>query len=441
MLLFFSVSMFAYTILIGTLVFNYLAEELSLWQNSVEQAAYNITEQLLAGNVLNEEDLNDYLDNSGIWIKISDTTTTSCYFKTEPTYLLEQIYSYSGPSYFPTTNIEYILSHIQKCRILRHLFFSSSGEETSDENSIIRITYSIKGLHEDYYDAVQVIPFSSPWTITLIQYRLSVWDYVCSSSCQQYLYIWLVVLVLMYLMSRILIMLVLIPVEASLKSQKNFIAAASHELKSPLAVIQANAELLPIKEEDLTLSNKQHIIIEECNRMTYLIQSLLALAASDAGNLKLNYELTDIDTLLIEILESYQVLFQRKAITFQFNLEKECFPKLNCDKERISQVIHILFDNAISYAGTGATICLSAKHTAKYMEFRVIDNGPGIPNDKKHMVFERFYSGEESHTDKNHYGLGLSIAKEIVKAHHGSIVLQDTPQGGCTFIVQIPYKR
>ena len=253
------------------------------------------------------------------------------------------------------------------------------------------------------------------------------------NGCSLYPVVWLGVLVLMYFLSRFLIGKAVEPVEDTMKSQKEFIASASHELKAPLAVIQANAETMES-------SQKQKIILDECSRMSKLVQSMLALASSDAGNWKMDIRETDVDTLLIETWEKFSESARKKNIRLNLDIEDH-YPKTHCDKERISQVLGILLDNAISYSSPGQTIEMGAKVLPQKLAFFVIDHGPGIADAEKAKVFERFYSGDPSRTDKSHFGLGLSIAQEIVRLHHGTIRLTDTPGGGCTFEICLPIEK
>ena len=92
----------------------------------------------------------------------------------------------------------------------------------------------------------------------------------------------------------------------------------------------------------------------------------------------------------------------------------------------------------MTYSSPGQTIEMGAKVLPQKLAFLVIDHGPGIADAEKEKVFERFYSGDPSRTDKGHYGLGLSIAQEIVRLHRGVVCLKDTKDGGCTFEIVIP---
>lgn len=98
-----------------------------------------------------------------------------------------------------------------------------------------------------------------------------------------------------------------------------------------------------------------------------------------------------------------------------------------------------MLDNALSYVPSGKTVTLTAFTTSKTLEIQVIDTGIGISDADKHHIFERFYQGDHSRHEKNHYGLGLSIAYEILTLHHGTLSLTDTPGGGCTFTLSLPY--
>lgn len=279
----------------------------------------------------------------------------------------------------------------------------------------------------------------TPCEIMLV-YPRSTFGSIFRRNCIWYLAIWSGVCLLMFFISHFLIREAIRPVETAMKSQKDFIASASHELKSPLAVIQANTETLKVEKMDAVSAQKQKVILSECSRMSGLVQALLSLAASDTGHWTMDMKETDVDTLLIETWEEYIEPAQKKKLRLDLDIEDQ-YPLLLCDKDHIKQALGVLFDNAISYSSYGASIEAGAKAMEKAILFYVKDHGPGIADEEKEKVFRRFYSGDHSRTDKNHYGLGLSIALEIVKLHHGIIKLKDTPGGGCTFIIQIPIEK
>lgn len=309
---------------------------------------------------------------------------------------------------------------------------TATTESTSRIISVIHDSNkkALYGLYSTFY-----INYT-PCKIILV-YPRSTFVSTFKKNCIWYLAVWGGVCLLMFFISRFLIGEAIRPVETAMKSQKDFIASASHELKSPLAVIQANAETLTVEDMDTESAQKQKVILNECSRMSGLVQALLSLAASDTGHWTMDMKKTDVDTLLIETWEEYIEPAQKKNLHLDLDIEDQ-YPLLVCDKNHIKQALEVLFDNAISYSPSGASIETGAKVMEKSILFYVKDHGPGIANEEKEKVFQRFYSGDHSRTDKNHYGLGLSIALEIVKLHRGTIIVKDTPGGGCTVEVQIP---
>lgn len=109
--------------------------------------------------------------------------------------------------------------------------------------------------------------------------------------------------------------------------------------------------------------------------------------------------------------------------------------------EKVSQILTILIDNALSYVPEGGSIRLQAKKEPGAIAISVSDNGPGIPDSEKDSVFQRFYRSDASRNDKQHFGLGLCIAKEIALLHQGSLKILDTPGGGATFILKLPLQK
>lgn len=229
------------------------------------------------------------------------------------------------------------------------------------------------------------------------------------------------------------------PIEENNRKQKEFIAAASHELRSPLTVIQTSAAALsPEQDENVKFIG---FILEECHSMSRLISDLLLLTNADAkSNWTLHLEMAEVDTLLLEIYDHfYEIALQRRH---SLNLKLPDLPITKCllDTERIKQVITILLDNAFSYTPDGCAVTLSLTELSHNLYIKVIDNGPGIPDTAKKKIFDRFYRLDPSRHQKGHYGLGLSIAYEIIQLHQGFLTLEDTPNGGCTFVITLPIK-
>ena len=219
----------------------------------------------------------------------------------------------------------------------------TSSQEYSSLNGIIethidsrfdyadRSWYGIRRIFSGNMQLEMVLICSGPNLVGIL------WRY-----CGWYPVIWLLLFTTMYFMSRFLIAKALDPVGKSIQSQKEFVASASHELKAPLSVIQVNAETIHTGDS----VRKQETILEECSRMAGLIQSLLILETSDAGSWKLNIKEADVDTILIEEWYAFIETASKKKIRLEMDME-EHYPKLVCDKERISQTLSILIDNAL----------------------------------------------------------------------------------------------
>lgn len=232
----------------------------------------------------------------------------------------------------------------------------------------------------------------------------------------------------------------LLPIQKNRESQVQFIASASHELRTPLAVILSAASSIK-KSEGFEKEVFLSIIQSEGKRMSRLIDDMLTLARTDSHSFSIRKNLFFIDTLVLNSFEAFETMAKEKGLCFFIELPNESIPPVSGDEERLAQVIEILLHNAFSYTQKGGTIVLSLSFNQSNYLLSVKDNGPGIPDSEKELIFERFYRRESSRNNKEHFGLGLCIAKELVTAHHGTIQVQDTPNGGSTFLVTIPLNK
>ena len=242
------------------------------------------------------------------------------------------------------------------------------------------------------------------------------------------------------LLSKILIGKAIKPTEKAMQSQKDFIAAVSHECKAPLAAILSSAEMI----ESVTVlpdTVKIHVqmIDSEVSRMSRLIGDLLLLSSLDAGNWSFHMEGINIDTLMINLYTKFEPICRKKDITLQLNIPDECFPPLYSDADRLSQIISIFLDNAVSYSSPESEISLNASMDKNELVIAVIDHGIGISDKDKAFIFNRFFQCDKSRTRREHFGLGLSIANELVHKLNGKIQLSDTTGGGCTFQIFLPF--
>lgn len=261
-----------------------------------------------------------------------------------------------------------------------------------------------------------------------------------SSTIMHYILIWLIVLIAVLSVSVLIIRQAMKPTEKAMQSQKNFIAAVSHELKTPLAVLLSATDVIETSP-GCTADIKNHaaLIETEISRMARLIQDLLLLSSIDAGNWMFHKSKINMDTLLINLYEKFEIICQKKSIDLQIRMPEECSPPLFSDEDRLSQIISIFLDNAISYSPEQSSILLEASIKKSNLAVSIIDHGIGISKEDKKHIFDRFYRCDKSRTEKGHYGLGLSVANELVSLLDGKIYLNDTPGGGCTFTIAIPW--
>lgn len=292
-------------------------------------------------------------------------------------------------------------------------------------------------INKEYYMGIEcIIPLDNGWSsIIMIKYVPQRTLKILQMTLL-YTLIDIIACIILFRLSHIFIGKALKPVEENQKRQVEFIAAASHELRSPLTVIKA--AISSIKNDfNLTKVYLPHIE-NECTRMTRLISDMLLLANSDAKNWTLNKEEIDLDTLLIETYDLFCPLVSTHNIEFNLNLPDETLNVISGDKERIKQVLTVLLDNALEYTPCGKNITINAYNSSESVVIEVIDTGKGISDEQKELIFNRFYRGDKSRASKKHFGLGLNIALELVKLHNGNIEVTDTPGGGATFIIKLP---
>lgn len=332
--------------------------------------------------------------------------------------------------------------------LLKKISNSISTENAAGSQKFQRVTeqggfIEIDGAGHDHYYAIPATVSTKTgtvYTLALFYERTSVVDLLLREA-PKYLSIWIVSLISILFISRFLLRKAFEPTEQILQSQKNFVAAASHELKSPLAVIMANVEAVHNTEiQDSQVQTCLKTIDSECSRMSKLVRDMLLLASSDADKWTIQKNDVNVDTLLITLYESYEPVCIQKSIILKLDISEESYPVLYTDQERLFQILSIYLDNAVYYSPESSTIEIQAKQTAKELTFYVVDHGCGIAEEDKPFVFNRFYCADKSRTDKSHFGLGLSIAKELSKILGGKIGFEDTVGGGATFYLTMPLK-
>jgi signal transduction histidine kinase len=249
----------------------------------------------------------------------------------------------------------------------------------------------------------------------------------------------LIMIIVIFFISRFFANRAIRPIREAFDKQKQFIGDASHELKTPLAVINTNVDVLLSNGENSiqTQSKWLHYIKSEVERMTKLTNDLLYLTQVDNSDVKMIFsDFNMSDTVENVIMTMEAVIFENNML-LNYNIEPDLF--LNGNSEQIKQVVMILLDNALKYTNTNGNIDLVLKKEHNNIVFSVTNTGKGIAEEHLARIFDRFYRIDKSRSrDSGGYGLGLSICKAIVEQHRGKIYAKSIVDKTTTFTVELP---
>ena len=225
------------------------------------------------------------------------------------------------------------------------------------------------------------------------------------------------------------------PIDKSIKQQSAFVAAASHELRTPVTALRANAEVL--RDADLgEFSVYLNSIEEVSERMTRLVGDMIDLARADAGELEMTSAPMDAARVAAEAVRWITPVAQCKRIA----IHEELTPaSMSGDSDRFRQILLALLDNALRYTGEGGTITVRTSGDKRCVTVSIADNGIGISDEHKPRVFERFYRTDSARAAvSGGAGLGLSIVAQLTEQMRGRVSVSDTPGGGTTVTLEFP---
>ncbi len=221
--------------------------------------------------------------------------------------------------------------------------------------------------------------------------------------------------------------------------RRNLLADVAHELRTPLAVLQAN--LRAILDEVYPLDQTEIANLYEHTRfLNRLVNDLHELAQAEARQLPLDLQNTDLTQLVRTTVESFRPGAEEKGVTLNTNLPPNSV-SLQVDQARLNQVLQNLLANALRHTPAGGQITIGLETKPETLHLAVSDTGDGIPTEHLPHVFDRFYRTDPARSrDRGGAGLGLAIARAIVEAHGGQIkaTSQGTPGQGSTFTIQLP---
>jgi len=240
-----------------------------------------------------------------------------------------------------------------------------------------------------------------------------------------------VAIILLFAVSIYLSQRIVKPLEENYQKQKQFISDASHELKTPLAVINTNIEML---DREVGQSKWLDHIKFENRRMTELVRQLLALARTESTTMEKTR--LDFSRLTTGEVLPFECMAFEKGITIQTSIQDEIF--LQGNAEELGNLVSILVDNAIEHAPANGVVGVSLRSERSTAILSVTNEGKAIPDKQKELIFERFYRTDCSRNgNRGHYGLGLAIAKAIVIAHRGKISVA-CGQNQIAFTIHLP---
>lgn len=226
------------------------------------------------------------------------------------------------------------------------------------------------------------------------------------------------------------------PIRAAHEQQNAFLAAASHELRTPLQVMQANVDALMKNPPDPARFASP--MRAEIGHMAKLTENLLILTSAKGDALRGRFGPVELDELAAEATASLKPSAALRGIELAFDPPASPPPPIAGDGPLLARALHVLIDNAICYTEPGGHVRIWIERAARQVVVVVEDDGPGVSPEHAGHIFERFYRAERSRKDREHSGLGLSIAREIAEQHGGSVRYRAVLPRGSQFALALP---
>lgn len=315
------------------------------------------------------------------------------------------------------------------------MVLSNSLEETTDKD-ILNMTKELQkdkkrfGSIDDYIYVVRTLRSGN-----------TVYIFVDNKEAMQNSKQFFIVSIFIYILSMIAFTIIsyylsrwmIKPSEKAIKNQKIFVANISHDLKTPITIIRANADLI-----ENEVKNKKSIkyIQQETEKLNHLVNEMLTLTRIDNTISKENFKSFNFGDSLFDVVLPFESIAYEKGIRFNINIDE--VTDYFGDESNIQKLAEILIDNAMSYTAKDGIVDVDAYENSKVVTLSVTNTGEPISDEKKVEIFDRFYRESKSRESTgNHYGLGLSIASTIVKKHNGKISIE-SKNGKNTFTVTLP---
>ena len=233
------------------------------------------------------------------------------------------------------------------------------------------------------------------------------------------------------------------PVERSFEQQRRFMADASHELRTPSAVLRAEADITlsrPTRSE-AEYRESMTVVQDAARRLARIVDDIFLLARADAGHLVLHTGAVDVEDVVVDSVRAVQSIAAGRNIAV--TLESAVDARVQGDADLLGRVLLNLLDNAVKHSSAGSQVEVQMAADNGWCEVRVVDHGSGIPADARHRVFERFYRvdtarSRSERTTTSGAGLGLPIARRIAEMHGGTVDLMGSEPGRTEFRFRLP---
>jgi len=226
-------------------------------------------------------------------------------------------------------------------------------------------------------------------------------------------------------------------------ARNSFLGQAAHELRTPLTNIRLYVEnaLEDCKEDPLATAKSLNIINEESRRLERVVSQVLSVSEIEAGSFTLKRDDVRLDELLEAVKADYEPQARDKQITLKFNMPPK-LPVLQADRDKISLALHNLIGNALKYTPKKGRVTVNATVDTDHIHIEVIDTGIGISSDDVEKIFDLFYRAKDERVTKmTGSGLGLTIAREVIRLHGGDISVQSELNKGSTFTLTLPITK
>ena len=222
--------------------------------------------------------------------------------------------------------------------------------------------------------------------------------------------------------------------------RRELIANVSHDLRTPLAIMQGYVETMLMKNDDLSSENRQKYlktVLTSSEKLSKLISQLFEYSKLEAKQIEPNKEPFFIGELAQDVWHKYQILAKEKEIELKLNMPKK-LPMVFADLGLVERVIQNLMDNALKFTPNGGTIQLDLSPLHESVEIKIADNGPGISEEQQSYIFERYNKADRKGKQSGGAGLGLAIVKKILELHNATIRVQSRLNEGTAFMFQLP---